>query len=136
MDQPPSITFVGAVDANASIIDGNALLCANIDPAFLILHSHLSECRRELEAILPSRNDCPASWIIFCQCKEVEKVYIHEVVLMMKIHLDVKDPVLNVRQILETNIGRHVNKPDIKGYRLRCVSYCPRGRRRNHECGP
>ena len=97
MDKPPSITFVGAVDTNASIIDCNALLCADIDPAFLILHSHLSECRGEVEAILPSRNCCRASWIIFCQRKEVQKVYIHEVVLMMKIHLDVKDPILNVR---------------------------------------
>ena len=97
MDESPSIAFVGAVDTNASIIDRNALLRADIDPAFLILHSHLSECRGEVETILPSWNYCRASWIIFCQCKEVQQIYIHEAVLVMKVYLNVQDPILNIR---------------------------------------
>ena len=54
-------------------------------------------CLGSLSDILPSWNYCRASWIIFCQCKEVQQIYIHEVVLVMKVHLNVQDPILNIR---------------------------------------
>ena len=66
MDQAPPATFVGAMDANASIIDSDALLSADIDPTVLIPYSHLSECWGKGEPIPPAWDYCRTSWIIFC----------------------------------------------------------------------
>ena len=138
MDHTPPVPFIRTIDTYAPVIYSQTLLRADIDPPITKQDPHLSKRRRKSEAIPPALDDCRTSWIILCQCKEVQHVYIHEVALAMEVYLNVKDTIMNIRTfILQPYIGRHVNESvDIKGYRLWCVSYCPRRHRRHHASVP
>ena len=138
MDQAPPVPFVGAIDANASIINCDTLLCADIDPTLSILYSQFGHCRREGKSILPAWDYCRTSPTVFSKGKEAQEVHVHEATFMMKVDLNVENPTLNVREVFfQPNTRRHINEAvDIKGYRLWRVSNCPRRHWRQHSCKP
>ena len=97
MDHTPPVPFIRTIDTYAPVIYSQTLLRADIDPPITKQDPHLSKRRRKSEAIPPALDDCRTSWIILCQRKEVQQIYIHEAVLVMKVYLNVQDPILNIR---------------------------------------
>ena len=62
VDHTPTVTFVGTIDADSSIINSNALLQKDIDPAILVLHPHLGQRWWEGKPVYPSLDHCRIFW--------------------------------------------------------------------------
>ena len=106
VDETPAEPFVGSINADSLVIDGNALLHKNIDRAILMSRNQLQQGWGEGKVLSPPLDRSPILVIVFGESKVVHQVSVNWVTVMLEGYLDVEDAIIEIIEpSFEADVG-------------------------------